>query len=175
MIKEEAELTTSAIKMQTLLHQFIQLYDRITVEHSLMTDRELKIVKNLEALNQTIINLEQTTVMLDELGQQIKENVKEVIRAEVNNGLGEISNRNATSMDSKVSEICRKLNNEHNHMRYMVNEYEQIKRGFNLKLWIIALLLGFSIGLGGSYWYLKKFIVIDWNAWKSQHNINRKK
>jgi hypothetical protein len=36
-------------------------------------------------------------------------------------------------------------------------------------------LLGFSIGLGGSYWYLKKFIVIDWNARKSQHNINRKK
>jgi hypothetical protein len=105
MIKEEAELTTSAIKMQTLLHQFIQLYDRITVEHSLMTDRELKIVKNLEALNETIIDLEQTTVRLDQLGQQIKENVKEVIRAEVNNGLGEISNSNATSMDNKVQKF----------------------------------------------------------------------
>lgn len=167
MIKEEAELTTSAIKMQTLLHQFIQLYDRITVEHSLMTDRELKIVKNLEKINETIVDL-------DQLSQQIKENVKEVIRAEVNNGLGEISNSNARSMDNRVTEMCRKLNNEHYHMQSMVQEYKEIKRGFNLKLWIIALLLGLTIGFGGSYWYLKKFIVIDWNAWKSQHNINKK-
>ncbi len=163
---EEIELTTSSIKLQTLLHQFIQLYDRLVVEHDLMSTRELKIVKNLGNLTETIDGLNQTVVGLNELGTQMKNAVTEAVTKVVSSNWIGFSDKIAGKMDSDVNKVCRDLDRTANKLQSIAKEYDKLKNIFNLKLSIIVFLVGLSLGLGGSWLYLKKYVVFDWKSYK---------
>lgn len=78
-MEEHSDLINVPIKLQTLLHQFIQLYDRFSVEHSLMTDRELKLLKKLEKLNETLENLNTTIVELNEFTPKVVTAIEEIV------------------------------------------------------------------------------------------------
>lgn len=173
----ETQLATSSMKMQTLLHQFIQLYDRLTVEHSLMTNRELKIIKDLVKLTETIEKLDLTITELQQLDQQLQVNVQESIRKEVKNNFNDISNNIIINMDKQVTAICYALQVEHRNMQSMVHEYKEMQQTFSLREWGIALLIGFVFGLSFGFirdWQIKNKTLEYWNNFKS-NNINQKK
>jgi hypothetical protein len=95
---EEIVLTNNASKFEALLYQFVKLYDRLTLEHSLMNERELKLIKNLEGFNETIKELNNSII-------------------NTNNALVEINNLDLKlavvvhdNVTTKFEEACRSLN-----------------------------------------------------------------
>lgn len=84
MDEENLALVNMPIKLQTLLHQFIQLYDRLAVEHSLMTERELKLLKRLEKLHETLEHLNKTIEVLNKFGPQVTKTIELTINEVAN-------------------------------------------------------------------------------------------
>ena len=160
MIKEETELTTNAIKIQTLLHQFIQLYDRLTVEHSLMTNRELKLVKNLESLKETIEELNQLSPqIINTIQDTAKQEVDRVCRSlftKIENMQQNINN----ILDAKLDDCCNKLNNESTKIAKLGEDCWQLTTELGVKsswrMLFIFLLSGLVGGLMIGYVILKK-------------------
>jgi DNA anti-recombination protein RmuC len=160
MIKEETELTTSAIKMQTLLHQFIQLYDRLTVEHSLMTDRELKLIKNLASLRETIQALNQLSPqIIDTIQDTAKKEVDRVCRSlftKIENVQQNINN----IFDAKLDDCCNKLNSESTKIAKLGGDCWQLTTELGVKsswrMLFIFLLSGLVSGLIIGYFILKR-------------------
>lgn len=154
MVEENSVLVNMPIKLQTLLHQFIQLYDRLAVEHSLMTERELKLLKRLEKLNETLEHLHKTIEILNKFEPQVVKLMEELNQNSIN------------ELDVKLSEaikvnIEKKLSNNLNYycsvFREATNKFEEITKkqketdenAFFMMLIIvglICLLVGIIIG-----------------------------
>lgn len=88
---EEVGLTNSSSKFEALLYQFVKLYDRLTLEHSLMNDRELKLIKNLEGftdlmmeLNNIITKTNNVAVEINQLDKKLSNVVRETIIVKIN-------------------------------------------------------------------------------------------
>ena len=169
------ELVNSASKFETLLYQFIKLYDRLTVEHALITERELKIVAKLENLDQTLIELNKKLVKLDQLGPQLTTDTASAINMAVSNNWEGLSKSIATNTERRISTFCIDLNNASSKMRFIVDEYDNMKKSFNLKIWAIMFLLGLLFWAGGGYWYVKKVskcMIIDLEVYKRMYQNN---
>ena len=95
---EEALLTVSASKFEALLYQFIKLYDRLTLEHSLMTERELKLLKNLEGFKEIILQLNSATT---------KMNITMVDLKTMDLKLSTVIKNNITEATDKTRRLCR--------------------------------------------------------------------
>lgn len=88
---EEVGITNSTSKFEALLYQFVKLYDRLTLEHSLMNDRELKLIKNLEGFNDLMMELNNiitktnnVVVEINKLDQKLSEVVCNTIIVKIN-------------------------------------------------------------------------------------------
>ena len=111
---EEVGLTNSTSKFEALLYQFVKLYDRLTLEHSLMNDRELKLIKNLEGftdlmmeLNNIITKTNNVAVEINKLDKKLSHVVRETIIVKINETC-EVLNKTS----SKVAAIIKETNQD---------------------------------------------------------------
>lgn len=119
---EEKFLIDSASKFENLLHQYVKLYDRLTVEHSLMTDRELKLLKELERLYEVVNKLnhfspEVAKIIHNTNQQSINqtwEQLSALIRAEIKGHL-----------DKHLNYHCKQLYEATNQLKILTDNYDK--------------------------------------------------
>lgn len=141
---EKTVLTNDVSKFETLLYQFIKLYDRLTVEHSLMTDRELKLLKRLEKLNELIERLnefipEVTKIIQDTNQQSVKKSwdlLSELTRTAIKEHL-----------DRHLNYCCNKLHNATDNIGDLINEYGKVSIRFLAALIGLSILIGMVAGM----------------------------
>lgn len=154
---EEVILTNSASKFDALLYQFIKLYDRLTVEHSLTTERELELIKNLEDLQEITLDLNNTTSKINStikelnqmeltLSEKIQINVSVAI-GKLRGNLLELSSRILGQRIMKYVEYC--ATNLHDTIDKIEKlTKEQVKQDVKV-FWMllgVATLIGLLIG-----------------------------
>lgn len=151
--KEEI-LTNNASKFEILLYQFIKLYDRLNLEHSLTTERELKLIKNLEdfkkitlALNKTTSSINSTINELTQIELKlfaaIQSNVAEVI-GRLRSNLIELSHR---VLDQGLGQYMQCFSS---NLHYAINKLEELmqeKVKRDVKVFLMLLVVGALIGL----------------------------
>jgi len=146
---KDLELVNGASKFETLLYQFIKLYDRLTVEHSLMNDRELKLIKNLEGLKETVEELNQ-------LSPQIIEIIKDTTKQEVNRiyqslvtKIDNIEQNINNVLDTILNDCCNKLNAESNKITKLSKDCWDLNKKLVEDLSLIKIFVLMLIGLAG--------------------------
>jgi len=144
MIVEEQEVVSPAIKIQTLLEKFTQLYDRLTVEHNLMTKRELNIIKNLEVLNETI-------EALNKLGPQIIKIIQETNHTAVDQVWNDLSELIGKTIDQHfghhLSNCCRTLDKATSKITVLTEDHDQMSGHLFFAIAGGCILLGVVIGV----------------------------
>lgn len=155
---EEALLTVSASKFEALLYQFIKLYDRLTLEHSLMTERELKLLKNLEGFKEIILQLNSATTKMNitmadlktidlKLSTVIKNNITEATDKTRKDLLDLNEKTLDISLRRCLEQYSSKLNYADNKAVELLDEKGKSDSRFALLLLIGCTLFGLIIGL----------------------------
>lgn len=151
---KKVTLTNNASKFEILLYQFIKLYNRLNLEHGLTTERELKLIKNLEdfkeiilALNNTTSSINSTTNELTQielkLSAAIQSNVAEVI-GRLRSNLIELSHR---VLDQGLGQYMQCFSS---NLHYAINKLEELmqeKAKRDVRVFLMLLGVGALIGL----------------------------
>ena len=141
---EEIVLTNSAGKFETLLYQFVKLYDRLTLEHSLMTDRELKLLKRLEKLHELIERLNE---FIPEVTKIIKDTNEQAVK-QTWELLDELTRKSIKEhLDQHLSYHCNKLYNATDKIEDLTNDYGQVSFRFLVTMVGMSVLIGMIAGM----------------------------
>lgn len=154
---EEVILTNSASKFDALLYQFIKLYDRLTVEHSLTTERELELIKNLEDLQEITLDLNNTTSKINSTIKELNQlelTLSAVIQSNVSAAIGNLRG-NLLELSSRILDqrIMQYVEYCASNLHYAIDKIEeltkeQVKKDVKV-FWMllgIATLIGLLIG-----------------------------
>lgn len=155
---EEAQLTVSASKFEALLHQFIKLYDRLTLEHSLMTERELKLLKNLEGFKEIVLQLNSAITKMNitmsdlktmdlKLSTVIKNNIIEATDKTKNDLLDVNENTLERSLGRCIEQCSNKLHYAANQIHELLDERGKGDHRLAFLLLIGCALISLIIGL----------------------------
>lgn len=150
----EGPSTNNASKFEVLLYQFIKLYDRVKVEHSLTTERELKLIKNLEDFKEITLALNNTTSSINstineltqielKLSAAIQSNVAEVT-GRLRSNLIELSHR---VLDQGLGQYMQCFSS---NLHYAINKLEELmqeKAKRDVRVFWMLLGVGALIGL----------------------------
>lgn len=154
---EEVILINSASKFDALLYQFIKLYDRLTVEHSSTTERELELIKNLEDLQEITLDLNNATSKINSTIKELNQmelTLSAVIQSNVSAAIGKLRG-NLLELSSSILDqrIMKYVEYCASNLHYAIDKIEeltkeQVKKDVKV-FWIllgVVTLIGLLIG-----------------------------
>ena len=126
------------INLETVLYQFVKLYDQLAVDHSLMAQRELKVVRNVE-------KLQDIATELHELGPTIVTTIKNTTKQEVEQVFANIVNLVERSIDGKLKPSCNVLDATLVKLNEAMQDTQKIKEQLGLRnTWLLVLMSFFA-------------------------------
>ena len=124
--------------METVLYQFVKLYDQLAVDHSLMAQRELKVVRNVE-------KLQDIATERHELGPTIVTTIKNTTKQEVEQVFANIVNLVERSIDGKLKPSCNVLDATLVKLNEAMQDTQKIKEQLGLRnTWLLVLMSFFA-------------------------------
>lgn len=146
-MREEAEekvLIDSASKLENLLYQYVKLFDRLTVEHSLMTDRELKLLKELEKLHEVINKLNKFSPEVTNIIQNTTQQVINKNREDLSALIKTLIER---PLDQHLNYCSKQLYEATNKIKILTNDYDMTCVKYFLTVVSVGVLVGIIAGM----------------------------
>ena len=128
---EEVTLTNNASKFEVLLYQFIKLYDRLNLEHSLTTERELKLIKNLEDFKEITLALNNTTSSINSTINELTQ-IELKLSAAIQSCVADVT-YDLWDYEECITNWCQQVGGAQLILpAHIINEYSHTSRSFYL-------------------------------------------